>query len=155
MKESREEKNSQLTLLATILLGLGSMAAIDEIIFHQLLGWHHFVEANSSALALASDGFLHTLELILLVVGGVLLLRLYEKKLYAKGYQSAGFLLGMGGFQLFDGIVTHKIIGLHQVRYVDNLLLYDLAWNVSGLLLLLLGVGLLRRAKRRLAANPS
>ena len=61
----------------------------------------------------------------------------------------------MGGFQLFDGIVTHKILGLHQVRYVDNLLLYDLAWNVSGLLLLLLGVGLLRRAKRRLAANPS
>ncbi|MGQ7261225.1 DUF2243 domain-containing protein [Vreelandella sp. V005] len=155
MKESVGQKKSQLTLLATILLGLGSMAAIDEIIFHQLLGWHHFVDVNSSALALASDGLLHTLELILLIGGGVLLLHLYEQKLYAKGYQSAGFLLGMGGFQLFDGIVTHKILGLHQVRYVDNLLLYDLGWNASGLLLLLIGFGLLRRAKRGLAASAS
>tara|TARA_R110001599_G_scaffold143743_2_gene324871 strand:+ start:2367 stop:2672 length:306 start_codon:yes stop_codon:yes gene_type:complete len=96
MKESTGEKNSQLTLLATILLGLGSMAAIDEIIFHQLLGWHHFVEANSSALALASDGFLHTLELILLVVGGVLLLRLYEKKVIRQRLSKRWVLAGNG-----------------------------------------------------------
>ena len=54
----------------------------------------------------------------------------------------------MGGFQLFDGIVDHKILGLHQVRYVDNLLMYDLGWNLAGLLLLAIGYWLLRRARR-------
>lgn len=136
------------TLLAAILLGIGIMAAVDEIIFHQVLAWHHFVEADNSALALASDGLLHTLELVLLVSGAVLMLRLHETGRHAAGYRGAGFLLGMGGFQLFDGIVDHKILGLHQVRYVNNLLIYDIGWNAAGLLLLLVGSWLLRRARR-------
>ena len=136
------------TLLAAILLGIGMMAAIDEIVFHQVLAWHHFVETDNSALALASDGLLHTLELVMLVIGGALMLRLHETGQHAPGYRGAGFLLGMGGFQLFDGIVDHKILGLHQVRYVDNLLVYDLCWNLAGLLLLAIGYWLLRRARR-------
>lgn len=28
-----------------------------------------------------------------------------------------GLLLGAGGFQLYDGIVQHKLLGLHQIRY--------------------------------------
>ncbi|WP_110693852.1 DUF2243 domain-containing protein [Salinicola halophyticus] len=135
------------TLLAAVLLGIGVMAALDEIIFHQLLAWHHFVETDSSALALASDGLLHTLELVLLVSGAALMLRLHETGQHAAGYRGAGFLLGMGGFQLFDGIVDHKILGLHQVRYVDNLLIYDIGWNAAGLLLLAIGYWLLRRAR--------
>ncbi|MDF3920000.1 DUF2243 domain-containing protein [Salinicola sp. LHM] len=136
------------TLLAAILLGIGMMAALDEIVFHQVLAWHHFVETDNSALALASDGLLHTLELVVLVIGAVLMLRLHETGRHAAGYRGAGFLLGMGGFQLFDGIVDHKILGLHQVRYVDNLLMYDLGWNLAGLLLLAIGYWLLRRARR-------
>jgi uncharacterized membrane protein len=29
-------------LLAGILLGLGTVAFVDEVVFHQLLHWHHF-----------------------------------------------------------------------------------------------------------------
>lgn len=148
------QQRISLTLLATALLGLGFMAAIDEIIFHQVLGWHHFVESSSSALALASDGLLHTVELVLLTVGAGILLHLHDTGLHAKGYQGAGFLLGMGGFQIFDGVVTHKLLGLHQVRYVDNLLLYDFVWNATGLVLLLVGYGWLRRAKRNTSPSP-
>lgn len=147
------QQRVKMTLLAASLLGIGFMAAVDEIIFHQVLAWHHFVNADSSALALASDGLLHTIELVLLAVGAAILLRLHETGLHAKGYRSAGFLLGMGGFQLFDGIVTHKILELHQVRYVDELFLYDIAWNMAGLILLGLGFGLLRRARRGKAAS--
>ena len=141
------------TLLAAILLGIGGMAAIDEIIFHQLLAWHHFVDVGSSALALASDGLLHTLELVLLIVGGTLLLRLNETGQRARGFLSAGILLGMGGFQLFDGIINHKILGLHQVRYVEDVFLYDIAWNAFGLIVLGCGYGLLRRAQRAAALS--
>jgi len=28
----------------------------------------------------------------------------------------AGILLGAGGFNLYDGIVQHELLGLHQVR---------------------------------------
>ncbi|WP_239496270.1 DUF2243 domain-containing protein [Salinicola peritrichatus] len=138
--------NRRATLIAAALLGVGFMAAIDEVIFHQLLAWHHFVETESSALALASDGLLHTLELVVLVAGGAVMLRLHETGRHAPGYRGAGFLLGMGGFQLFDGIVDHKILRLHQVRYVDDVLPYDIAWNLAGVVLLLAGVWLYRRA---------
>jgi len=54
----------------------------------------------------------------------------------------------MGGFQLFDGIVDHKLLRLHQIRYVENVLLYDVIWNGIALLLLLVGYLLFRRARR-------
>ncbi|KAA0019550.1 DUF2243 domain-containing protein [Salinicola corii] len=126
----RVQRRSGTTMLAAILLGIGTMAALDEIVFHQVLAWHHFVETDNSALA--SDGLLHTLELVVLIIGATLMLRLHETGRHAAGFRGAGFLLGMGGFQLFDGIVDHKILGLYQVRYVDNLLMYDLAWNATG-----------------------
>ena len=41
------------------LIGVGLMAAIDEIVFHQLLSWHHFYDRSTSEVALMSDGILH------------------------------------------------------------------------------------------------
>ncbi len=58
------------------------------------------------------------------------------------------FFLGLGGFQIFDGIIDHKILRLHQIRYVENVLPYDLAWNGAGILLLLTGWLLYRRARK-------
>ena len=50
--------------LAAALLGMGCMAAVDEIIFHQILAWHHFYDGATTAVALMSDGFLHAAELV-------------------------------------------------------------------------------------------
>ncbi|MBW3545669.1 MAG: DUF2243 domain-containing protein, partial [Bacteroidetes bacterium] len=58
-----------------------------------------------------------------------------------------GFFLGLGGFQLFDGIIDHKVLRTHQIRYVENILPYDIAWNLAGLILLLIGIYLSRRAR--------
>ncbi|MCU1425319.1 MAG: hypothetical protein JWM51_1610 [Microbacteriaceae bacterium] len=49
------------------------MAAVDEIVFHQLLAWHHFYDRATSDLALVSEGLLHAAELIALVAGFFLL----------------------------------------------------------------------------------
>jgi uncharacterized membrane protein len=57
-----------------------------------------------------------------------------------------GVLFGLVFFQLFDGIVDHKILRLHQIRYVDNILFYDIIWNGFGLLLLLTGFLIYRHA---------
>ncbi|MFC0338150.1 Uncharacterized membrane protein [Kushneria avicenniae] len=141
------------TMIAAILLGIGFMAAIDEIIFHQLLAWHHFVDTGSTALALASDGILHTMELVFLVVGAFLMIELHGRRAQAPGYRGPGFLLGMGGFQTFDGIVDHKILGLHQVRYVEHVWLYDIAWIGAGLIMLAIGWKLLQRARQGQATS--
>lgn len=137
------------SLVAAALIGVGVTAAVDEIVFHQLLAWHHFFDRSTSAVALFSDGLLHSAELIILVLGFFMLADVRARRALARTSAWAGFFLGAGGFQLFDGIVDHKVLRLHQVRYVDNLLPYDLAWNGVGLLLLAVGLLLLRRARAR------
>ena len=53
----------------------------------------------------------------------------------------AGWLTGAGFFQLYDGLVQHKLMGLHQIRYEVDLLPYDVAWNVIAAAMLVAGWG--------------
>ena len=135
------------TLLFTGMIGAGLMAAVDVIVFHQLLAWHHFYDGSTRDVALLSDGLLHAAELAVLGVGGFLLAGLRRRAAPAPASARAGFFLGAGGFQLFDGLVHHKVLRLHQVRYGVDPLPYDLAWNLVGLALLLAGGVLLVRSR--------
>ncbi|MDD0164920.1 DUF2243 domain-containing protein, partial [Shigella flexneri] len=45
----------QRNLWSGILFGLGVAAFIDEVVFHQLLAWHHFYDKSSMAIGLVSD----------------------------------------------------------------------------------------------------
>lgn len=130
------------------LAGIGVMAGIDEIVFHQLLQWHHFFDHATPGIGILSDGLLHAAELLAIVIGTFLLIDLAQRRLLATRWAWAGVFLGMGVFQLFDGIVSHKILRIHQIRYGVDLLVYDLIWNLSALGLLLIGMGLVRRARR-------
>ena len=147
--------NPSRSLRTALLIGVGVMAALDEIIFHQLLAWHHFYDQSTPAISLLSDGLLHTGELVALIAGFFLLADLWRSRSLAPDWAWAGFFLGAGGFQLFDGIVDHKVLQLHQVRYGVDLLPYDLAWNGAGALLLLVGVGLWWRARSANQAHPT
>lgn len=135
------------SMRAAALLGIALMAGIDEIIFHQLLGWHHFYDRATPAVGLLTDGLLHSAELIALVAGFFLYAELRQRNAFDRARGHAAFFIGAGGFQLFDGIVDHKLLRLHQIRYVDNVLPYDIAWNLSALALLGVGLWLLARAK--------
>jgi len=135
-------------------LGIGAMGAIDEILFHQLLRWHHFYVHTDLQGQIASDGVLHLFTLAMLLLGAFLLWdrRRLIAAIPGRTPFAAGLLLGMGAFQLFDGTVNHKILRLHQIREgTDNLLPYDLAWNAVALLLLLAGWRLWRTSR---AAHP-
>lgn len=135
---------------AGVLVGVGFVAAIDEIIFHQLLGWHHFYDLTPT-LGLISDGILHAAELLCLTAGFMALLDLRRNNLLIATPAIAGFLFGMGGFQLFDGIINHKLLRIHQIRYDVNLLPYDILWNLIALLLLLAGAWLGYRYSKNIA----
>lgn len=129
------------------MVGVGIMAGVDTIIFHQLLGWHHFYDLATPAIGLASDGILHAVELLVLVAGFFMFADVRRQRELARGHAWAGFFLGAGGFQLFDGVVNHKVLRVHQIRYDVYLLPYDVAWIASGLLLLAVGAVILLRAR--------
>lgn len=135
------------SLRATLFLGIGLMAAVDEVLFHQILAWHHFFDRSTPAIGLLSDGLLHAAELLLLAAGFYLFMHLSRAGAIARLHAWAGLFIGAGGFQLFDGIVNHKLLRLHQVRYVEELWIYDLAWNGFSLVLLAIGFLLWRRAR--------
>jgi uncharacterized membrane protein len=139
---------------AGVLVGVGMMAAVDEIVFHQILAWHHFYDRDTSEIGLLSDGLLHAASLFAVVAGFFLLLDARRRGALRPRVAVAGFLVGLGGFQLWDGIVDHKILRVHQIRYGVDVLPYDIAWIVTGTTLLVVGLvitALLIRRKRTAA----
>ncbi|MCP9989344.1 DUF2243 domain-containing protein [Streptomyces albogriseolus] len=143
------------SLLVCAVAGAAVMAAVDEIVFHQLLHWHHFYDRSTPGVALLSDGLLHTAELLALVAASFLFADLRRRRALAPGHAWSGAFLGAGLFQVFDGIVDHKVLRLHQVRYGVDVTPYDWAWNLAGLALLLIGGVLLVRARRAGERRPS
>ena len=136
------------TFGALALVGVGLMAAVDEVVFHQLLRWHHFYDLSTPAVGIISDGLLHAAELVAIVTGGFLVADLKRRQTFALAWAWAGFFVGAGGFQVFDGVVDHKLLRVHQVRYGVDLLPYDLAWVAAGAVLLAVGAALWVRARR-------
>ena len=133
-----------------IILGVGVVGAFDEIAFHQLLQWHNFYVHTTEYWRIVSDGIFHIFTAMMLVWAA---LRLWmQRGLIAdvahSGSRWAGTLLGMGGFQLYDGIVNHKLLRLHPIREgVVQILPYDLIWNVAAVLLLVAGWLVWRRTR--------
>ncbi|MFP5369132.1 MAG: DUF2243 domain-containing protein [Actinomycetes bacterium] len=127
------------SVLTGTMLGVAMMAAVDEIVFHQVLGWHHFYDRSTPDMSLLSDGLLQTAYLVLLVAGFFWFADLRRRGTLAWRSAWGGFVFGLGAFHLFDGIVDHKLLNLHQIRYGVDVLPYDLAWNGAAVVLLLVG----------------
>ncbi len=139
------------------LFGIGLVAFVDEAVFHQLLHWHHFYDRGTTELGLVSDGLFHAVSWFATIAGLFLLADLRRRGALWWKRWVGGVLLGAGGFQLYDGIVQHKLLGLHQIRYVDDLLPYDLTWNLAAVALAIAGLVLLLLTRRStaLSRDPS
>jgi uncharacterized membrane protein len=137
--------DSRRLMVSGLLLGAGAMGAVDEIVFHQLLHWHHFYDRASGAAGLVSDGLLHAATWSATVAGLALLADVRRRRAFAPMRWWGAVLVGAGGFQLWDGVVDHKVLRVHQVRYGVDLAGYDLAWIAAAVVLLAAGAVLLRR----------
>jgi uncharacterized membrane protein len=132
-----------------VLTGMGIAGTLDEVILHQLLAWHHFYDRSTPTVGLVSDGLFHLLSTALLVIGVIQLVERRHTTPDPPRLALAGILLGAGGFNLYDGTIQHKLLGLHQVRAgaPDNLP-YDLAFLALAATLALAGALLLRRTRQ-------
>jgi uncharacterized membrane protein len=145
-------KNLSRNLWSGILFGIGLAAFIDETVFHQLLHWHHFYDKSTSDMGLVSDGFFHAFSWFATIGGLFMVADLRRRNVFSLKRWSGGVLIGGGGFQLYDGTIQHKLLKIHQIRYVDNILIYDLVWNAVAVILLVAGTILLLQTRKRKAA---
>jgi uncharacterized membrane protein len=136
-------------ILSGALLGLGIAAFVDEVVFHQLLHWHHFYDRSTPAVGLVSDGLFHAFSWFATIAALFLFADLRRRTALSPPRWWGGLLIGAGGFQLYDGTLQHKIMRLHQIRYHVDVTPYDWTWNVIAVLLIMAGAVLLVRARRR------
>ncbi len=120
---------------------------IDLFIFHLALQWHHFYDLSTTEVALTADGFFHAFGWFITIWGLFLLADLRRRTAVPWRRWGGAVITGVGFFQLLDGVVSHKVLGIHQIRYGVDLLLYDAIWIGSGLVLLFVGLFMLRRAR--------
>jgi uncharacterized membrane protein len=137
-------KEMKRTIWSGVLAGFGLAAFIDEMVFHQLLHWHHFYDKSTMAAGLVSDGLFHAFGFTAMVVGLFLMADALRRGGFIPKRWWAALLIGWGGFQLYDGIVQHKILRLHQIRYHVTIWPYDVTWNVIAALLIIVGILLMR-----------
>lgn len=136
------------SVLAGALLGAGVAASVvDLAVFHLILHWHHFYDLSTTGVALLSDGLFHAFGWFV-TVGSLFLLADVRRRGPAPwGRWAGGLLTGLGGFQLLDGVLLHKVLRIHQVRYDVDLLLYDVTWIGTAVLALAVGLGVLHRTR--------
>jgi uncharacterized membrane protein len=136
-------------LLSGCLLGIGFVAFIDEAIFHQLLHWHHFYDKSTTDIGLVSDGLFHAFSWFSTVAAVFLVSDLRRRNAWWPKRWVGGFLVGGGGFQLYDGTIQHKLMKLHQIRYNVEIAPYDWIWNIIATLMLIVGLILISRTRRK------
>ncbi|MCM3612146.1 DUF2243 domain-containing protein [Planococcus sp. MERTA32b] len=139
-----------------LLFGIGLIAFMDEVVFHQLLQWHHFYDLATSRIGILSDGLLNSFAWFAAIFSLFMLSDLRRRNaLWPVKWTGAAFL-GAGSFQLFDGLINHKVLNLHQIRYGVDILPYDLVWNIGAAIFIAIGLFILsqtRVLKRKKAGN--
>jgi uncharacterized membrane protein len=140
---------SNRNLWSGFLFGIGLAAFIDETVFHQLLRWHHFYDKSTTGIGLISDGLFHAFSWFVTIGSLFIFADLRRRNALRIKRWWGGVLIGAGGFQLYDGIIQHKLMRIHQIRYVENVIIYDLIWNTLAVLIIIIGLSLVVRTKDR------
>jgi uncharacterized membrane protein len=137
-----------------LLLGVGLGGFVDGIVLHQILRWHHLLSARRPTdltANLVADGLFHAATWVAVVAGLVWLWRRARRSGGTGPWSTllGPLLAGWGGFNLVEGLVNHHLLGLHHVRPGDGQAAFDIGFLALGLLLVLLGSILYRRAPSR------
>ncbi|MHA7240380.1 DUF2243 domain-containing protein [Arthrobacter sp. TMS1-12-1] len=142
-------RSGRRNVLVGVLFGCGIIAFVDEAVFHQLLHWHHFYDRSTPAAGLVSDGLFHAFSWFATVASLFLFADLRRRGALDTRRWLGGTLVGTGAFQLYDGLMHHKVLGLHRIRYGVDLLPYDLLWNGAAVAFVMAGLLVLLSARRR------
>ncbi|WP_192498425.1 DUF2243 domain-containing protein [Halorussus halophilus] len=110
-------------LLAAGVFGFGFSGLVDVLVLHHVLQWHHLVSGIYSMDTLSglrtnilADGIFSIGMVTIMSVGAGLLWQ-SKRRTYAplavKPLAGAA-IIGLGVFDVFDAVVDHALLGLHQ-----------------------------------------
>ncbi|HEY9879275.1 MAG TPA: DUF2243 domain-containing protein [Leptolyngbyaceae cyanobacterium] len=144
-------------IIAGILIGIGMGGFVDGIVLHQILQWHNMISnvlppetVENMSINMVWDGIFHAFDWTMTLIGVFLLWSAaYHRNPIPSLKQFVGTLiLGMGIFNLVEGIIDHHILALHYVRQVPNYDLYNFSFlAIGGVLFILIGWLLMRPEK--------
>ena len=148
---------------AGVLFGLGLGGFFDGIVLHQLLQWHHMLSSwypvnsvENLELNTLWDGIFHSATYLFVVAGLFVLWRSAQRRhlFWSNKLLVATVLIGFGFFNTVEGIIDHHVLGLHHVNETaprEGWIYWDIAFIVSGLMMLTAGWLLLRKGERETA----
>lgn len=121
-RESADGVTSR-ALLGAGIFGFGFSGLIDVLVLHLILQWHHLVSGIYPMDTLAglrtnilADGLFSIGMLIVMGIGAGVLWRSERRTgvpLVVRPLAGSA-LIGLGAFDLYDAIVDHALLGLHQ-----------------------------------------
>jgi uncharacterized membrane protein len=148
---SRTSRQRRL-LLGSGTLGFGFGALLDVMIFHMILQWHHLLSGwirTTTVDGLQAnvywDGLFSLTMTGIMLVGAGMMWRVLNRssESYSGVRVIGGLLVGAGLFNVFDGIVDHYVLGIHDV--VHGTQAFNPHW--VGASLLIIGAGILVLSK--------
>lgn len=154
---TREEQSlgtvSRRGLLASGVFGFGFSGLIDVLVLHHVLQWHHLVSGIYPVNTLSglrvnvfADGLFSIGMVIIMGIGAGLLWqseRRADEPLAVRPLAGTA-IIGLGAFDVYDAVVDHAILGLHQPLGPGGQSLslggrYNLHWLGVSLLFVLAG----------------
>jgi uncharacterized membrane protein len=146
-----EPPSAPAPISAAIILGVGIGAMIHGIVLSQLLGWQHvvstwypLVSGENIRINALWDGVYHILAYVVLSAGMFMLWRsAHRYDRWSFRCVSGGLLMGIGGFNLVEGITMHDILAAHHVNETAPLseqFLWDMGFLGWGSAFLALGI---------------
>lgn len=153
--EETGERTPRRALVAAGVFGFGFSGLVDVLVLHHVLQWHHLLSGiyPTDTMAglrtnLLADGLFSLAMLTVACVGGGLVWqseRRADAPLAMRPLLGAA-VIGLGVFDLYDAIVDHVLLGLHQPLSQGGA--YNPHWIVVSLLIILAGIYVYRMGTR-------
>lgn len=160
--DRRADRVTTRALVAAGTLGFGISGLVDVLILHHVLQWHHLVSGiypmdtlSGLRTNILADG-LFSLTMLAIAGSGAGLLWRAERRTevpLATRPLAGAALIGLGGFDLFDVVVDHVVLGLHNPLSQGGV--YNPHWVVVSLLVIGAGAYVYRTGTETAASKAS
>jgi uncharacterized membrane protein len=157
--------NRRPLIAAGLLLGVGLGGFLDGILFHQILQWHNMLTGpgyypksvddpqmviRNMQVNMFWDGLFHAFTWMTTLLGLALLWRAGGRP--DVPWSTPTFIgslpMGWGLFNLVEGVINHHILHIHHVVEGPNHLPWDLAFLLSGVVLVGIGWAVMQQDRR-------